>query len=160
METRQSFSDVLVPGVVELALASGRTPGAVRLIASKLDCQNRTSPRWTTEENDITRKHYAKGAGFAFIMALLKGRTAPAIFARSDVLGVASGRFWREEEIQILKEHYPVTGGGVVDMFSGRTVGSVRIITGRMGFENRKTVLRDFVPEAMRSGDCLRKICI
>ncbi|MGR7122824.1 hypothetical protein ACU62C_26695, partial [Klebsiella aerogenes] len=107
--------------------------------------QNRTSPRWTTEEDDITRKHYAKGAGFAFIMALLKGRTAPAISARSDVLGVASGRFWREEEIQILKEHYPVIGGGVVDMFSGRTVGSVRIITGRMGFENRKTVLRDFV---------------
>ncbi|MGR7482700.1 hypothetical protein ACU60U_19800 [Klebsiella aerogenes] len=108
METRQSFSDVLVPGVVELALASGRTSGAVRLIASKLDCQNRTSPRWTTEEDDITRKHYAKGAGFAFIMALLKGRTAPAISARSDVLGVASGRFWREEEIQIPEEHYSV----------------------------------------------------
>lgn len=132
--------------LAELALALGRTPGAVRLMANKLDCQNRAPPRWTTEEDDIIRKHYAEGAGFAFIMTLLKDRTASAIFARSDVLGVASGRFWREEEIQILKEHYPVIGGGVVDMLPGRTIESVRIIAGRMGLRKSKNSTEGFRP--------------
>ncbi|ECG5862833.1 hypothetical protein ACLH9T_004808 [Salmonella enterica] len=79
----------------ELARSLGRTLGSVRLMAHKLDCQEKSSPRWTAEEDDIIRQHYAAGAGVTFIVTLLKDRTSSAVFTRADTLGVTSSRYWR-----------------------------------------------------------------
>lgn len=45
---------------------------------------------------------------------------------------MTSGRYWREEELQILKDHYPIIGTGVLELLPGRTVDAVRIIAGRL----------------------------
>lgn len=70
----------------ELVQVLGRTPVAIRLMASKLECQ-RNIPRWTDEEEDILRKHYVNGAGIAHIRMLLKGKTKASIFTRAAKCG-------------------------------------------------------------------------
>jgi hypothetical protein len=132
--------------LAELACTLGRTPGAVRLMAHKLACQQKSPPRWTTEEDDIIRRHYAAGAGIAFIQTLLKHRTASSVFARADTLGVTSGRYWREDEIQILKAHYPAIGAGVIDLLPGRTLDSVKIRAGRLGLRKSSNSTEGFRP--------------
>ncbi|NTZ38306.1 hypothetical protein EXW94_11205 [Enterobacter sp. JMULE2] len=130
----------------ELARILGRTPGSVRLMAHKLACQEKASPRWTAEEDDIIRQHYASGAGAAFIATLLKDRTSSAVFTRADTLGVTSGRYWREEERRILKEHYPAIGSGVLNLLPGRTPEAIKIIAGRMGLRKSSSSREGFRP--------------
>lgn len=130
----------------DIARTLGRTPGSVRLMAHKLACQDKGPVRWTAEEDDIIRRHYAAGAGVAFIVTQLEGRTSPAIFARADTLGVTSGRYWREGELQILKDHYPIIGIEVLELLPGRTVDAVRIMAGRLGLKKSHNSEAGFRP--------------
>lgn len=130
----------------DIARTLGRTPGSVRLMAHKLACQEKAPPRWTAEEDDIIRQHYAAGAGGAYIVTLLKGRTPSAIFARADVLGVTSGRYWREDELQVLRDQYPVIGTGVLELLPGRTADAVRITAGRLGLRKSGNSTEGFRP--------------
>lgn len=132
--------------LAEIARTLGRTPGSVRLMAHKLACQDKAPLRWSAEEDDIIRQYYAAGAGVAFIVTLLKDRTPSAIFARADTLEVTSGRYWREEELQILKNHYPIIGTGVLELLPGRTVDAVRIIAGRLRLRKSRNSTEGFRP--------------
>lgn len=130
----------------DIARTLGRTPGSVRLMAYKLACQEKVLSRWTDKEDEIIREHYAAGAGVAFIVTLLKGRTPSAIFARADTLSVTSGRYWREDELQILRDQYPIIGTGVLELLPGRTVDAVRIIAGRLGIHKSRNSTEGFRP--------------
>ncbi|EBE4781809.1 hypothetical protein FHK17_20850 [Salmonella enterica] len=144
----------------ELARTLGLTPGSVRLMAHKLYCKEKSSPRWTAEEDDIIRQHYAAGAGVTFIVTLLKDRTSSAVFTRADTLGVTSGRYWRGDELRILKEHYPAIGTGVLDLLPGRTPEAIKIIAGRLGLRKSIRSSVGFAHGAMKSGGGWRKACI
>ncbi|MGR7482764.1 hypothetical protein ACU60U_20155 [Klebsiella aerogenes] len=130
----------------EMALSLGRTPGSIRLMAHKLACQEKGPPRWTAKEDAIIRQHYSAGEGAVFIETLLKDRTPSAIFARADALGVASGRYWREDELRILKEHYPAIGTGVLNLLPGRTIDAIRIVAGRLGLRKSSSSGEGFRP--------------
>ncbi|MEB6337966.1 hypothetical protein [Serratia rhizosphaerae] len=132
--------------LADIARTLGRTPGSVRLMAHKLACQDKGPARWTEEEDDIIRQHYAAGAGVAFIVMLLGGRTPSAIFARADTLGVTSGRYWREDELQILRDQYPIIGTGVLGLLPGRTADAVRITAGRLGLRKSRNSTEGFRP--------------
>ncbi|WP_279051293.1 hypothetical protein [Cedecea davisae] len=131
----------------DIVLTLGRTPGSVRLMAHKLACQDKGPARWAEEEEDaIIRRHYAAGAGVAFILTLLDGRTPSAIFARADTLGVTSGRYWREDELQILRDQYPIIGTGVIELLPGRTVDAIKITAGRLGLRKSRNSTEGFRP--------------
>ena len=136
-----------------------RTPAAIQLMAHKLGCRGPVPVRWTSEEDDIIREHYAEGAGFEFIQTLLPGRSASSIFSRADKLGVTSGRYWRDEELQILKEHYPVIGVNVVEQLPGRSPESVRIIAARLGLRKTKDSTAGFRPWSEDEWRCWLKTC-
>jgi hypothetical protein len=130
----------------DIARKLGRTPGSVRLMAHKLACQGKVLSRWTAKEDEIICQHYAAGAGVAFIVTLLEGRTPSAIFARADTLGVTSGRYWREDELQILKDQYPIIGTGVLELLPGRTVDAIKITAGRLGLRKSSSSGEGFRP--------------
>src|SRR5690606_8216219 len=66
---------------------------------------------------------------------LLPGRSVKAIFSRAIILGVQSGRFWREDELRILREQYPLKGKEVVHQLPGRNEVSILIMARRLGLK-------------------------
>ena len=124
--------------LVDIAARLGRTPGAVALMADKLCCRRRRNVQWTTAELDIIRLHYARGDGAEYIATLLPGRTVAAIFTMAEKMDVLSGRFWREEELQILARHYPVEGTAVTRLLPGRNVVAVRVMAKRQGLKKSR----------------------
>ncbi|AHE72480.1 hypothetical protein M942_04085 [Enterobacter ludwigii] len=129
----------------ELVQVLGRTPVAIRLMASKLACQ-RNIPRWTDEEEDILRKHYVNGAGIAHIRMLLKGKTRASIFTRAAILGLTSGRYWREEELRVLRKHYPDMGNSVAELLPGRSRNSVGVTARRLGLRKSLDCAKGYRP--------------
>lgn len=59
---------------------------------------------------------------------------------------MSSGRYWREEELLILKDHYPIIGTGLLELLPGRTVDAVRIIAGRLGLRKSRKSTEGFLP--------------
>lgn len=119
----------------EMAAKLGRTVGSLGLMADKLGVRCQRSPNWTEDEEAILRKHYVAGAGIDRLLTLLPGRQANAIFLKAERLGLTSGRYWREEEIQILRDYYPQYGTAIAESRLGRTETSVKIMARRLGIK-------------------------
>ncbi|ATF94574.1 Uncharacterised protein [Cedecea neteri] len=124
--------------VEEIAVRLGRTPGAVRLMADNLGCRKKKSAPWSEVEMDIIREHYSRGTEARFLTQLLPGRSISAIFSMAETLGVQSGRFWREVELDILKADYPRMGVSVTEHLPGRNAVSVRIMAKRLGLKKSR----------------------
>lgn len=124
--------------VAKIAVRLGRTPGAVGLMADKLGCRKKKSAPWSDAEMDIIRDHYARGAEARSLTQLLPGRSISAIFSMAETLGVKSGRFWREAELEILTADYPRVGTAVTDRLPGRNTVSVRIMAKRLGLKKSR----------------------
>ncbi|WP_373226294.1 hypothetical protein [Enterobacter cloacae complex sp. ESBL7] len=60
------------------------------------------------------------------------------IFSRAEAMGVLSGRFWREDELRILKAHYPLLGKKVAHQLPGRNEVSILIMAGRLGLKKSR----------------------
>ncbi|HAT1682929.1 TPA: hypothetical protein I8Y21_003640 [Klebsiella oxytoca] len=118
----------------EIAAHLGRTPGAVRLMADRLGCRRKRGGGWTEAEKEIIRCHYTR-EGAEGLMVRLPGRSINAIFRMAEKMGVPGGRFWREEEIQLLKALYPVKGSAVAEQLPGRSVVAVNIMARRLGLK-------------------------
>ncbi|RQM36359.1 hypothetical protein EB241_20860 [Erwinia psidii] len=121
--------------VAEIADRLGRTPGAVGLMADKLGCRKKKSAPWSEAEMDIIRDHYARGAEARSLSQQLPGRSINALFSMAETMGVRSGRFWREEELGILKADYPRVGTAVTEHLPRRNVMSVIIMVRRLGLK-------------------------
>lgn len=121
--------------VAGIAAELGRTPGAVGLMADKLGCRKKRSAPWSEAEMDIIREHYAQGTEARSLTQLLPGRSISAIFSMAEALGVQSGRFWREDELRILKAEYPVRGTAVTRLLPGRNRVAVRLMAKRLGLK-------------------------
>jgi len=124
--------------VAELAVFLKRTPGAVGLMADKLGCRGKRNRPWREAEMEIIRHHYSQGVEAEELTRLLPGRSVTAIFSRAIILGVQSGRFWREDELRILKEQYPLMGKEVVHQLPGRNEVSILIMAGRHGLKKSR----------------------
>jgi len=124
--------------VAKIAVRLGRTPGAVGLMADKLGCRKKRNAQWSDAERDIIRDHYAGGAEARSLMQRLPGRSISAIFSMAETLGVQSGRFWREAELEILKADYPRVGTAVTERPPGRNAVSVRIMAKRLGLKKSR----------------------
>ena len=129
-----------------LATRLGRTPGAVALMAHKLNCRRRKNAAWTEDEMAIIRTYYARGDGAEYIAGLLPGRSIRGIFGMAEKMGVLSGRFWRREELQILKMHYPVEGSSVTRLLPDRNVVAVRGMARRLGLKKSRESQTGFRP--------------
>lgn len=86
----------------------------------------------------IIRTHYARGDGAEYIAGLLPGGSLSAIFTMAEKMGVPSGRFWREEELQILKTYYPQEGTAVTRLLPDRNKVAVRIMARRLGLKKSR----------------------
>lgn len=123
-----------------IAIQLGRSQGAVALMAHKLHCRRSKSPAWTAAEDALLRTHYAWGVEAEHLTMLLPGRSSNAIFSRAENLGIISGRFWRDEELQILTQYYPLEGTAVAQRLPGRSSMSIKIKAGRLGIKRIKYV--------------------
>lgn len=132
--------------LAELADHLGRSPGAVALMADRLNCRRQKSLPWTDAEMDIIRQHYGSGVGAEFLQALLPGRSVPAIFSMAEKMGVLSGRFWLEEELDILCAYYPDEGTAITARLPGRTVNAVRVMAKRLGLRKSAVSISGFRP--------------
>ena len=132
--------------VAELATILKRTPGAVGLMADKLGCRGKRSSPWREAEMEIIRHHYSQGMEAEALTRLLPGRSVTAIFSRAIILGVQSGRFWREDELRILKAQYPVVGTEVMRQLPGRNEVAVRVIARRLGLKESRESQVGFRP--------------
>lgn len=132
--------------LTEMAALLGRTPGAVALMADKLGCRRKRNAQWTEAEMATIRTHYARGDGAEYVAGLLPGRSVSAIFAMAEKMGVSSGRFWHEEELQILKTHYPVEGSSVTRLLPDRNVVAVRVMARRLGLKKSRESQSGFRP--------------
>lgn len=132
--------------VAKIAVRLGRTPGAVGLMADKLGCRKKKSAPWSDAEMDIIRDHYARGAEARSLTQLLPGRSISAIFSMAETLGVQSGRFWREEELDILKADYPRMGMSVTAHLPERNAMSVKIMARRLGLKKSRCSEAGFRP--------------
>ena len=132
--------------VAALAVLLKRTPGAVGLMADKLGCRRKGSTAWSEAEMAIIRKHYAQGVEAEELTRLLPGRSVSAIFARAEAMGVLSGRFWREDELRILKAQYPVVGTEVMHQLPGRNEVAVRVMARRLGLKKSRESKVGFRP--------------
>jgi hypothetical protein len=132
--------------VAEISARLGRTPGAVRLMADKLGCRRKKNAPWSDAETEIIRTHYTKGTEAGSLTQLLPGRSINAIFSKAETMGVLSGRFWRDEELDILKEDYPRVGTAVIDRLPGRNAISVRMMAKRMGLKKSRNSNVGFRP--------------
>lgn len=121
--------------LVEIAEHLGRSPGAVALMADKLGCRGERGAVWKQSEMDIIRHHYRSGVGAEFLQQLLPGRSVSAIFSMAEKMGVLSGRFWREEELAILRLYYPEEGSFVTARLPGRNAVAVRVMARRLGLK-------------------------
>jgi hypothetical protein len=104
-------------------------------MADKLGCRKKKSAPWSEAEMDIIRDHYARGTEARSLAPLLPGRSISAIFSMAETLGVQSGRFWREAELDILKAEYPRVGTAVTERLPGRNAMSVKIMARRLGLK-------------------------
>lgn len=77
---------------------------------------------------------------------LLPGRSISAIFSMAETLGVKSGRFWREEELDILKADYPRMGMSVTAHLPERKAMSVKIMARRLGLKKSRCSEAGFRP--------------
>ena len=132
--------------VVEIADGLGRTPGAVGLMADKLGCRKKKNAPWSENEMDIIRDHYARGMEARSLTQFLPGRSISAIFSMAEALGVKSGRFWREEELDILKADYPRMGMSVTAHLPERKAMSVKIMARRLGLKKSRCSEAGFRP--------------
>lgn len=132
--------------VVEIADGLGWTPGAVGLMADKLGCRKKKNAPWSENEMDIIRDHYARGMEARSLTQLLPGRSISAIFSMAEALGVKSGRFWREEELDILKADYPRMGMSVTAHLPERNAMSVKIMARRQGLKKSRCSEAGFRP--------------
>ncbi|WP_208950377.1 hypothetical protein [Rahnella sp. ChDrAdgB13] len=118
--------------IAEIAVRLGRTSGAIALMADKLGCRRKKNVPWTDAEMAIIRNYYAQGIEAGSLTPLLPGRSVNAIFSMAETLGVQSGRFWREEELDILKADYSRRGTSVAEHLPGRSVVAVKIMARRL----------------------------
>ncbi|ENX4473373.1 hypothetical protein ACFO72_004335 [Enterobacter roggenkampii] len=132
--------------VAELAVLLKRTPGAVGLMADKLGCRRKGSTPWSEAEMEIIRHHYSQGGEAEELTRLLPGRSVSAIFSRALIMGVQSGRFWREDELRILKAQYPVVGTEVMHQLPGRNEVAVRVMARRLGLKKSRESTVGFRP--------------
>ncbi|MGC6031634.1 hypothetical protein, partial [Enterobacter kobei] len=132
--------------VAELATILKRTPGAVGLMADRLGCRGKRSRPWSEAEMEIIRHHYSQGVEAEELTRLLPGRSVSAIFSRAIILGVQSGRFWREDELRILKAQYPVVGIEVMRQLPGRNEVAVRLMARRLGLKKSSDSKAGFRP--------------
>lgn len=132
--------------LTDIAEHLGRSPGAVALMADKLGCRGERGAEWTQREMDIIRHHYGSGVGAGFLQSLLPGRSVSAIFSMAEKMGVLSGRFWREEELEILKTHYPSEGSLVTARLPDRNAVAVRAMARRLGLKKSRESLEGFRP--------------
>lgn len=97
-----------------------RTPFAVKQRALSLGLKVPHHRRWTAAEDALINQHY-ETHGAAGLVALLPGRTRPAIIGRGIVLGRRNQALdWTTAEDAVLREHYPTTA---VSSFSARLPG-------------------------------------
>ncbi|MGN5575493.1 hypothetical protein [Enterobacter sp. Lyrl_3] len=132
--------------VAELATILKRTPGAVGLMADRLGCRGKRSRPWSEAEMEIIRHHYSQGVEAEELTRLLPGRSVSAIFSRAIILGVQSGRFWREDELRILKAQYPVVGIEVMRQLPDRNEVAVRLMARRLGLKKSRESQAGFRP--------------
>ncbi|WP_149330805.1 MULTISPECIES: hypothetical protein [Citrobacter] len=132
--------------VAELAAILKRTPGAVGVMADKLDCRRKKIRPWSEAEMEIIRHHYSLGVEAEELTQLLPGRSVTAIFSRAIILGVQSGRFWRDDERRILKAQYPVVGTEVIHQLPGRNEVAVRVMARRLGLKKSRESKIGFRP--------------
>lgn len=132
--------------VAELATILKRTPGAVGLMADKLGCRGKRNRPWREAEMEIIRHHYSQGMEAEALTRLLPGRSVTAIFSRAIILGVQSGRFWREDELRILKAQYPEVGTEVMHQLPGRNEVAVRVMARKLGLKKSRESKAGFRP--------------
>jgi len=130
--------------LAETAERLGRSSGAVALMADKLGCRGERGAVWTEAEMAIIRGHYGNGVGAEFLQPLLPGRSISTIFSQAEKMGELSGRFWSEEELEILNTCYPTEGTSVTARLAGRTQYVVRIMAKRLGLRKSRDCISGF----------------
>ncbi|WP_235424276.1 hypothetical protein [Citrobacter koseri] len=115
-------------------------------MADKLGCRSKKNLPWSESEMEIIRSHYSQGMEAEALTQLLHGRSVSAIFLRAEAMGVLSGRFWREDELQILKKQYPVVGTEVIQQLPGRNEVSILIMARLLRLKKSRESLTGFRP--------------
>jgi hypothetical protein len=64
----------------------------------------------------------------------------------AEKMVVLSGRFWREEELTILRMYYPAEGALITARVPGRNGIVVRIMARRLGLKKSATCISGFHP--------------
>lgn len=83
---------------------------SVRAKAHSLRLHHNTPQPWSAEEIVILKQYYENN-GPKYCKTLLPNRTESAISSMARTLGLATGRFWTEEEIKFLMDNYSIAGG-------------------------------------------------
>lgn len=130
--------------VARIAVRLGRTPSAVRQARMS---KKKIAP-WSEAKMDIIRDHYARGGEAKSLTQFLPGRSINVIFSVAETLGVQSGRFWWEEELDIFKTGYPWVNTAVTDRPPGRNAVSVRIMAKRLWLKKSRDSKAGFRPKS------------
>lgn len=119
----------------EIAAKLCRTLGALGIMADKLGVRCQQSPLWTEKEEAVLRTHYVAGMEIEQLLQLLPGRPICAVYSRAQRLGLIRGKYWREEECQIVREYYPEHGTAIVGRLPGRTTDLVKLKANELGIK-------------------------
>ena len=116
----------------------GRTIDSCRGRVVKLKIPSRSF--WTLKEIEILRIYYPIEGGEVY--KRLPGRTKDACTRRAVSLNIkydinSSDDHWTEEEINILREFYPIEGREVYKRLPGRTESACRSKACKLGFKRR-----------------------
>ncbi len=89
---------------------------------------------WTNEENNILKKYYSQH-GADIVSKKLDKRTRTAVIGQASRLGIPSGRFIREEEIEYLKEYYIRGNKEDIEDKLGKSWGTIKALAFRLGIK-------------------------
>lgn len=92
--------------------------------------------RWALKDLTFLENNYSSMPVAKIAVRL--GRTPGAVGLMAETLGVQSGRFWREAELEILTADYPRVGTAVTARLPGRNTVSVRIMAKRLGLKKSR----------------------
>ncbi|UAN43933.1 hypothetical protein KGP17_15750 [Serratia sp. JSRIV001] len=117
----------------EIAGTLGRRLSAVYMVAHALGICKAPSERWTEQEVEVLRKHYADERGMSYVQTLLPSRAQNSIIAKAKHIGITRGRSWLPDEEHILREFYPAIGTEVAEKLQHRSHDAIKLKASKLG---------------------------
>lgn len=130
--------------------------------------KNRASPRWTSEEDALLKRHY-RSKGLAYCVQRIPNHSQAAIIVHAGLLGLSKKRpkprsQWTGDEEDVLLKYY-VDGGtaACMEFLPGRTRNAVAHRARKLGLqtkvgwtEDERDILRQYYPEEGR--ECSKRL--